>query len=57
VNSQKLEKKAANERYADRFPRRRRKDRKKARRERVLARERRWFADSGIPIDKTRPLA
>lgn len=57
MNRQKREKQAANERYADRFPRRRRKDRKQARRERVLLREKRWFAESGIPIDKTRPLA
>jgi hypothetical protein len=57
MNRQKVLKKASNDAYADRFKRRRRKDRKKARKERVIERERRWFEDSGIPIDPTRPLA
>ena len=57
MTRQRLEKKATNDAYKERFPRRKKKDRKKARRERTIAREKRWFQESGIEIDKTRPLA
>lgn len=57
MSPQKAEKRAKNELYALRFPRRKRKLRKKARQERVEARERAWLLAVGIARDERVPLA
>jgi hypothetical protein len=45
------EKRVKNEAFADRFPRRDRKERRKARKERISAREESWLTGHGIPLD------